>query len=100
MRTRVVETDGYLLYATIEIGGQELRVTDEFSPDVDETPQPEELLDIELGVITIADKNGQTIYRPNPEHKMGLDHRGGWSYRPHGKIIGINPVVVDCGIAH
>ncbi len=31
-------------------------------------------------------------------HRYGLERIEGWSYRAFGKVIGIKPIRVDCGL--
>ena len=46
------------------------------------------------------DDDWDSIFQGNPDNRIGIEHINNWSCKAYGRIIGVNPVVVDCGILH
>ena len=93
-----ISTEGPYLEAQIEVNGQHYCVMDEFS--VDERCIPSQGTDIEFEFSPTLDEeeSWEHIFAGNPEKKAGLERICGWKYRAYGKVVSINPVVVDCGL--
>ncbi|MDD9940870.1 MAG: hypothetical protein OXU20_07540 [Myxococcales bacterium] len=99
MKARLIRTEGPGLEATIECREETLHVMDEFSWHADSAPQPGQEFHVELSAGLLSDEDSwETIFAGNPERRVGLEHRQGWSYRAYGRVAGINPVRVDCGV--
>ena len=95
---KLISTEGSYLEAIIEHQGQRLCVMDEFS--VCEASAPKVGADIEFEFSPFIDENEswESIFSGNPEGRVGLEQLSGWRYRAFGKVISVNPVVVDCGL--
>jgi len=94
-----ISTAGEYLEAIIEVNGQRLTVMDEFSLFLaDSLPKTGELCEVEFNTYLDEDETWEEIFAGNPD-KLGLiEQIEGWRYRAFGKIISVNPVVVDCGL--
>lgn len=95
---RFVSTEGPYLEAKIEIDGVCYSIMDEFSVDERNIQRVGAEFEFEFAPCLGHDESWENIFAGNPQHKVGLEHVSGWSYRAFGKIVSINPVVVDCGI--
>ena len=54
--------------------------------------------EIELEFSTYLDdsEEWEAIFCGNQEGRVGLEQIQGWRYRAFGRVVSINPVVVDC----
>jgi len=98
-RARLISTEGPWLEAVIEIDGRRLTVMDEFShvgPDA--SPEPGDEIEIEFSSLLLEDEPWDAIFTANPRRRVGVDHLDGWRYRAFGRVISIEPVIVDCGL--
>lgn len=98
VRARLISTEGPYLEAVIETCGQQLHVMDEFSVCEDTCPKIGEEFDFEFYPFIGDGQEWEAIFTGNSSGHSGLEHLGGWRYRAFGKVIGVNPVVVDCGL--
>ena len=97
-KAKLVATEGPYLEATIEINGRTYCVFDEFSVDERSTPMPGAEFEFEFSNFVDEDESWEEIFSSNPEQKIGIEQIDGWKYRAFGRVIGINPVRVDCGL--
>lgn len=98
-RGRLISTEGPWLEAVVEIEGRRLTVMDEFSvTGPDGRLQPGQEIEIEFSSLLLGDEPWDAIFTANPGRRVGVDHLDGWRYRAFGRIISIQPVVVDCGL--
>jgi hypothetical protein len=98
MRARLISTEGPWLGAKVEVHGEILEVMDEFSLDERTAPQPGDYFDCDLTALHDEDEAWTDIFGSNAECRTGLESRGGWKYRAYGRVVGIKPFRVDCGI--
>ncbi len=98
IKAKLISTEGPYLEAVVEVQGQRLCVMDEFSVSAASSPNIGEEIEFEFSPCLDENEEWQAIFSGNPEGRMGLEQIQGWRYRAFGKVIGINPVVVDCGI--
>lgn len=99
-RARLVSTEGLYLEAIIEVDGQHLCVMDEFSVSADTSPKVGEQFEFEFSPYLGEDEEWEAIFSGNPEGRVGLESLGGWRYRAFGRVVGVIPVLVDCGLFH
>lgn len=97
MRASFISTKGTYLEAKISIDGTEYLVMDEITLDEDSSPNVGDIFEVDLHT-SLADESWEEIFLGNPDKRIGLEHVEGWRYRAYGKITGINPVTVDCGL--
>ena len=45
-----------------------------------------------------GDEAWEQMFAANPEGRQCLVPLGGWRYRAYGRVVGVQPVVVDCGV--
>lgn len=94
-----ISTAGEYLEAIIKVNGQRLTVMDEFGLfSVDSLPKPGELCEVEFSPYLDEDEAWEDIFAGNPDKLVLIEQIKGWRYRAFGKIINVNPVVVDCGL--
>jgi hypothetical protein len=98
VRAKLISTEGPYLEAVIEVQGQRLCVMDEFSVSAASCPNVGEDIEFEFSPCLDENEEWEAIFSGNPEGRMGLEQIQGWRYRAFGKVIGVNPVVVDCGL--
>ena len=98
VRARLISTEGPYLEAVIEACGQRIHVMDEFSVCADTSPNIGEEFDFEFSAFLAEDEKWEDIFSGNPTHRIGLEPLGGWRYRAFGKVISVNPIIVDCGL--
>ncbi len=98
VKAKFVSTEGAYLEATIEIDGRTYCVFDEFSVDVRSTPMRGTEFEFELSNFVDEDESWEEIFSSNPEQKIEIEQIEGWKYRAFGRVIGISPVRVDCGL--
>ena len=97
VRAKLISTEGPYLEAVIEVEGRRFCVMDEFSVAAS-APKPGQEFELEFGQCLDDEEEWETIFSGNPEGHIKLEQIQGWRYRAFGKIIGVDPVVVDCGI--
>jgi hypothetical protein len=97
MRAKLLETQGYALEAIIEIDNRQLHVMDDMSPPGG-SADPGSEFDIELSPLCLGEEGWDQVFCGNPDKKMDIERLEGWEYIAFGKIIQLNPVVIDCGI--
>ena len=98
-RARLISTNGPWLEAVIEIEGRRLTVMDAFSfmgPDT--CPKPGQEIEVEFSPLLLEDEPWDSVFAGNPSRRVGLDQLDGWRYRAFGRVISIEPVIVDCGL--
>ena len=95
---RFHSTEGPYLQAIIEIDGVCLTVMDEFSVDARNIPSIGTEFEFEFNTVLDENESWESTFSGNPDSKFGLENLAGWRYRAYGRIISINPVVVDCGL--
>ncbi|HEY3301401.1 MAG TPA: hypothetical protein VGJ90_11560 [Methylophilaceae bacterium] len=95
---RFLSTDGPYLEAKIEVGGTTLCIMDEFSDDKRNIPKVGAEFEFEFSAYIDEGETWEFIFSGNPDKKIGIEQLIGWKYRAYGKIVSINPVVVDCGL--
>lgn len=94
-----ISTAGEYLEAIIEVNGQRLTVMDEFSLfSADSLPKTGELCEVEFSPYLDEDEAWEDIFAGNSNQLILIEQVEGWRYRAFGKIISVNPVVVDCGL--
>ena len=94
-----ISTAGEYLKAIIEVNCQRLTVMDEFSHfSADSLPKAGEPCEVEFSPYLDDDESWEDIFAGNPDKLILLEQIEGWCYRAFGKIISVNPVVVDCGL--
>lgn len=98
VRAKFISTRGPYSEAQIEIEGRPYYVFDEFSVDAYSMPKFGSDIEFEFSNFVDANRPWEEIFSSNPEKKIGLEQIEGWKYRAFGRIIGINPVRVDCGV--
>ena len=97
MRATFLSTEGTYLEAKVSIDGVEYSIMDEITIDEKSLPKIGGDIEIELQTL-LADESWDEIFSGNPEERIGLENIEGWKYRAYGKVTGINPVSVDCGL--
>ena len=95
---RILSTEGPYLEAQLEVAGQRLVVMDEFSVDTRIAAVPGADVEFEFTFMLDEQEDWESIFSGNPERKMGLDSVGSWKYRAFGRILNVDPVIVDCGL--
>jgi hypothetical protein len=98
VRAKLISTEGPYLEAIIEHQGQRLCVMDEFSVCEASAPKVGTEIEFEFDPFIDEDESWESIFSGNPEGRIGLEQLSGWRYRAFGKVISVNPVVVDCGL--
>jgi hypothetical protein len=85
------------LQATIEIEGKQFIAMDCFGYTC--RVKEGEILDVELEIgLDDRSETWEDIFNGNPAKERKLVQVKDWSYKAYGKIIDLNPVVVDCGV--
>lgn len=93
-----ISTADEYLEATIEVNGQRLTVMDEFFCfSADSLPKTGEPCEVEFSTYLDEDEIWEEVFAGNPDKLVLIEQIEGWRYRAFGKIISVNPVVVDCG---
>lgn len=98
IRAKLISTEGPYLEAIIEVQGQLLCVMDEFSVSAATSPKFGEEIEFEFSPLLDENEEWDAIFCGNPNNRMGLEQLSGWRYLAFGKIVSVNPVVVDCGL--
>ncbi len=97
MTVELLPTQGLALEAEITVDGVPLTVMDAFSsPLTPLAPGP-----IEKPQFLANEFSAQTweeTFSGNPDCEKGLKRIRSWTYWGYGRIVGINPTVVDFGI--
>ncbi len=71
---------------------------DEFSVSAASSPKLGEEFEFEFSPFLDESEEWEAIFSGNPEGYMGLEQIQGWRYRAFGRVVSVNPVVVDCGL--
>ena len=98
IRVKLITTEGPWLAAIVQHGERQFCVMDDFTIDERFAPQAGEEFDVELSALTDERMLWEAMFAGNPNKTKGLEPLRGWAYRAFGQIVGIRPVVVDCGI--
>jgi len=98
MRVTLISTEGPWLEAKVKAGDRILTVMDEFSIDEGTAPTVNSEFDVELSAFVDEDGSWEEMFSGNPERKREVRQLDGWRYQAFGKVISIDPVVVDCGL--
>ena len=93
-----ISTAGEYLEAIIEVNGQRLTVMDEFGLFSDSLSKAGKPCEVGFNTLLDDDEAWEDIFAGNPDKLVLIEHVEGWRYRAFGKIISVNPVVVDCGL--
>jgi hypothetical protein len=86
--------------AILEIDRKVYCVVDNFSSwyDSRKGPYSGSVFDYEFSTVVDIEEPWEKIIRSDPCRRIGLEQIEGWRYRAYGKIVGVNPVEVDCGL--
>lgn len=95
---RIISTNGPYLEAEIEVDGTRLTVMDELILAEKSIPSGGLKVEFEFSPDLFEDEPWESIFSGNPSGKIGLEHIAGWRYRAFGKIVSVDPVLVDCGL--
>ena len=95
---KLLSSEGPYLEAVVEVHGQRLCVMDALDVGAGVAPQPGEVFDLAFGVLDDDDETWEQMFAANPEGRQCLVPLGGWRYRAYGRVVGVQPVVVDCGV--
>ncbi|WP_415901018.1 hypothetical protein [Neptuniibacter sp. QD48_11] len=98
MKATLISSEGTYLEASIQIDGCEYCVMDEISHDADTMPKLGETFEFEFSNLVNEGESWESLFQGNPERKKCLEQIQGWKYRAYGKVVAINPVMVDCGV--
>jgi len=98
VRAKFISTEGSYLEAVIEVSGQNYHVMDEFSVNEETSPKVGDEFDFDMTAELLDIEEWEDIFNGNPEGKIGLEQIEGWRYRAFGKVVSVNPVLVDCGL--
>lgn len=95
MIVTLVNTDGHGDEAVVHLGDRNLTVMDAFSyAGTWERDRPYEA---EFSALE-GPATWDEIFRGNPDRRVELRHLHGWQYAGYGKVIAIQPTVVDFGV--
>ena len=94
----MLRTEGPWLEADLQIGDMVLTVMDEFALSAYTSPSVGDEFEVELSAEVDHEVSLESLFAGNPEQLRKIERTKGWSYQAYGKVISINPVVVDCGI--
>lgn len=96
---KLLSSEGPYLEAVVEVHGQRLHVMDALDEGPGVAPQPGEVFDLVFGeLLDDDDETWEQMFAANPEGRQCLVPWGGWRYRAYGRVVGVQPVVVDCGV--
>ncbi|GLR13732.1 hypothetical protein GCM10007907_25220 [Chitinimonas prasina] len=95
---RFISSDGPYLEALIEVDGQVLCVMDDFSPETGDLPPVGTPVALCFDSYVSDDEDWDDVFTGNPDQRQGLVRLDGWRYRAYGRIVAIQPVLVDCGL--
>ena len=96
--TEIIKTDWFLdkdnFEGTVSFTGKKGGIIQAFSYGTEfNTGQK-----IELDLYSInAELEWSTMFSENSEKEIKVEWKGGWAYEAYGKIININPVLIDFG---
>lgn len=94
---RLEYTQGLGKLADVWVGGHLLTVCDAIS-ESSQRVMPGVLTEVEFVYNTYEHIDWQQAIVDNPGHRVTLDHEKSWSYVGYGRILQIQPVVVDFGL--
>ena len=98
VKARLISTQGGHLEAEIWIDGTSYFVIDELTLDERQAPQPGEEFDYQFSNVVDESESWESILNGNPDRISGVERVQGWEYRCFGKVVQIDPVIVDCGL--
>jgi hypothetical protein len=96
--TEIIKTDWFLdkehFEGTVSFRGKKGGIIQAFSYGTEfKTGQK---IELELDFIG-KELEWNTIFSENPEREIKVEWKGGWEYEAYGKIMNINPVLIDFG---
>lgn len=97
MNVVLIETEGYGGDAVIEIDGQRLTVRDALST-VDRPARPGPVAGARFEAVTADPRASKRTLGKNLERITTLEHRWGWRYLGHGRIVSLDPLRIDLGV--
>lgn len=96
---RLIRTAGQGLDAEIEYDGTVYTVMDGWSIYGEPSPAPSETIRFDfLAGLTAMNETWDDIFQGNPSKMIGIHHISHWKYKAYGKVVSVNPVVIDCGV--
>ncbi len=101
MKVDVLKTQGRNSLAEIKINNQILFVMDNFS-DFEKEKEFEEneyiIENPEFGYLSLNDDlTWDEMFSINKNHESKLEHKSFWAYNAYGRILSINPIMVEVG---
>ncbi len=95
MKVTLVRTEGPGREAILNIEGCHYCVRDGFSWTAGRADG-----DFEVSLSTVLDDSWswEDMFAANPDHRIGLEPVEGCSYLAFGRILSIQPVLIDCGL--
>ncbi|MFP4105301.1 MAG: hypothetical protein ACLFVU_04335 [Phycisphaerae bacterium] len=97
MDVRMEYTEGFGKKAEVWVGGDLLTVCDNISPKGTRTP-PGPLEDVAFSYVTHEAFTWEEAVKANPMHKRLIEPVRDWSYVGFGRILQVQPVLIDFGI--
>jgi hypothetical protein len=96
--TEIIKTDWFLdkehFEGTVSFRGKKGGIIQAFSYGTEfKTGQK---IELELDFIG-KELEWNAIFSENPEREIKVEWKGGWEYEAYGKIMNINPVLIDFG---
>ena len=98
IEARLISTSGPGKEAVLEIDGSNYVVADGFSWSAEHSPKVGQVFDVELLAILAENESWETKFSGNPQHRIGFESLGSWSYKAMGRVASVDPVSIDCGI--
>ena len=99
VKAKLLSSEGPYLEAVVEVQGQRLCVMDALDEGPGVAPQAGEVFDLVFGeLLDDDDETWEQMFAANPEGRQCLVPLGGWRYRAYGRVVGVQPVLVDCGV--
>lgn len=98
MKTKILQTDWFLnqehFEGTVTFQGKNSDAIQAFSHGIEFTVGDK--LDVDMDGI-FDEMPWDAIFSGNPEREIKLVQNGDWTYEAYGKILDINPVLIDFG---
>ena len=96
--TEIIKTDWFLdkenFEGTVSFRGKKGGIIHAFSYGIEF--KKGQKIELELDFIG-KELEWDTIFSENPEKEIKVEWKGGWEYETYGKIMNINPVLIDFG---